>query len=366
MILQIRVVARHDTSGLKTFATCRCSYLEGWLRENRVSSQWWTSSTPEKYNTCIPNAMTLSRRQNNRNQKHIMGAAQSVEPVDLKGKVAIITGANTGIGLITAKEIAKMGAHVIVASRDPERSLAAVEKLKEESGSQQIEFLQLDLASFASVRDFAKAFHEKNLPLHILVNNAGVMALPQRQTTKDGLEMQMGINHFGHFLLTNLLLDDLKKSAPSRIVNVSSEGHKMAKMNLEDINCEKPGSYGPWRVYGNSKLSNILFAMQLQKQFDQEKVDVSAWSLHPGTIRTELGRNLEGITGYLNRTIGPLFLKTPEQGALTSIFCAVRPEALQSRGKYMSNCREAGTWHANEELAEKLWKLSEDITGLKG
>ncbi|PRP85402.1 hypothetical protein PROFUN_06948 [Planoprotostelium fungivorum] len=267
-----------------------------------------------------------------------------VEPVDLTGKVAIVTGANTGIGYITAREMAKMGAHIIVShALTDSRSLPAVEKLKEESGSQRVEFLPLDLASLASVRDFVDAFHKRNLPLHVLINNAGVVALPKRQTTKDGFEMQMGVNH---------LVER----------NVSGDAHGMSKLDLYDIHSEKRGSYAPWRTYGNSKLANIPFTMELQKRFDQERVDVAAWSLHPGIVRTELTRNLDGFLAGFFRTVGPLFQKTPEQGALTSLFCAVRPEALKSKGKYLSDLKVARTQKTCDELAIKLWKLSEEVT----
>jgi len=296
-----------------------------------------------------------------------MGASQSVEPVDLKGKTAIVTGANTGIGYITAKELAKMGANVIIACRDPQRSSDALARLKSETGNDNIEALPLDLNSLASVRSFAKEFQQRNQPLNLLINNAGIMALPERQTTEDGFEKQIGVNHFGHFLLTTLLLDDLKKGVPSRVVNVSSEGHKLARFDLENLQFEKPGSYGSWTAYGNSKLANILFAAELQKRMTAEGVDVSAFSLHPGVIKTELGRNMTGVVKFLNKTVAPLFLSTPEQGALTTLFCAVRPEALDNKGKYFSKCAVASTSGPgrDQKLAEDFWKLSEELVKQK-
>lgn len=163
--------------------------------------------------------------------------------------------------------------------------------MKRESGSNDVYFLQLDLASLESIREFSKKFHELESKLHILINNAGVMAIP-KALTKDGFEMQIGVNHLGHFLLTNLLLDMIKKSAPARIINVSSQAHIMGGIKKEDFNSEK--SYSKWRVYGQSKTANILFTRELARRL--EKDGITANSLHPGAVNTELQRDLDLFT----------------------------------------------------------------------
>jgi len=286
--------------------------------------------------------------------------------VDMSGKVAIITGANTGIGYITARELARMGAHVFMAGRNKEKLDEALVRLKSEVKDKevQVETMVLDLASLKSIRSFADEFKSKGLPLHVLVNNAGVMAIPQRQVTEDGFEMQMGTNHLGHFLLTNLLLDVIKASAPARIVNLSSAGHTLGSLDLlEDLQSEK--SYGAWKTYCNSKLANILFTNELQRRLEGTKVFTN--SVHPGYVASELARNIGGVVGSLVRSIGNrLFAKTPEQGAQTNIYVAVSPDIEGVGAKYFDDCRAVQPSAAsnNVEAAKKLWEISEKITGL--
>lgn len=188
------------------------------------------------------------------------------------------------------------------------------------------------------------------------------MASP-RFTTSDGLEIQIGTNHFGHFLLTNLLLDQLKASAPSRIINVSSVAHKFGRINRDDINSEK--SYNKWEAYGQSKLANILFSRELAKRL--AGTGVVANSLHPGAVSTELFRHLS-IVGYLAIPFRPFFFKTPKAGAQTTLAVALDPEYEKVTGKYFSDCAIANETTAAQcdDTAEWLWKKSEEITGLKG
>jgi retinol dehydrogenase 13 len=195
----------------------------------------------------------------------------------IAGKVAIITGANSGIGKETAVDLAKRGGKVYIACRDIKRGEDALKEIKERSNSDNVHFLQLDLASLDSVREFSRKFHEVEDQLHILVNNAGIMACPKGKT-KDGFELQLGTNHLGHFLLTNLLLDLLKSSAPSRIVVVSSVLHILGRIKKDDLMSEK--FYQRWLVYGKSKLANILFTHELAKRLQGS--GVTANSLHPG------------------------------------------------------------------------------------
>lgn len=209
-----------------------------------------------------------------------MQGGQFKKDTRIDGKVVIITGANSGIGKETAIDLAKRGGKIYIACRDVKRGEDALREIREKSESEKVHFLQLDLASLDSVREFAKRFHELESQLHILINNAGVMAMP-RATTKDGFEMQLGTNHLGHFLLTNLMVDILKASAPSRVVVVSSILHRIGTIKKDDLNSEK--SYWKWTVYGQSKLANVLFARELSKRL--QGTGVTANSLHPG--RTE-------------------------------------------------------------------------------
>lgn len=193
------------------------------------------------------------------------------------GKVVIITGANSGIGKETAIDLARRGGKIYIACRDAKRAEDALKEIQTRSGSNDVHFLQLDLASMDSIREFSKNFHELESQLHILVNNAGVMACP-KAATQDGFEMQLGTNHLGHFVLTHLLLDLLKASPPSRVVVVSSLFHIVGKIRKEDLFGEK--FYFRWFAYASSKLANILFARELSKRLDG--TGVTANSLHPG------------------------------------------------------------------------------------
>jgi len=207
---------------------------------------------------------------------------------------------------------------------------------------------------------FCKDFLQKNLPIHILVANAGVMACPQGKT-KDGFETQFGTNHLGHFLLINLLLDKIKQSAPSRIVVVSSLGHKFGSMNFEDSNWER-STYWAWSAYGRSKLANILFTRQLATNL--QGTNVTANCLHPGSIATELQRHMS--LGAIFNFVGKPLMKTIPQGAATQIYCATAPELADINGKYFEDCNisESSVAGQNMEDAKKLWEISTKFVGL--
>jgi len=283
----------------------------------------------------------------------------------LDGKVVLITGGNTGIGKETAIDLAKRGAKVYIACRDEKRGSDALVDIKKESGSDNVHLRIMDLASFASIRDFVKNFIQEEQSLHILINNAGVMRCPYWKT-EDGLEMQIGVNHFGHFLLTNLLLDTIKASQPARIVTVSSLGHIRGTINFDDINSEK--AYRASRAYAQSKLANILFTNELHKRL--EGSNVSVFSLHPGVIKTELARHwqkeVNPIKWNLMMFMGAIFFKTPKQGAQTTIYCAVEPGLEKESGKYFSDCKvkEPAAVAKDDGVAKKLWELSESIVGI--
>ena len=283
--------------------------------------------------------------------------------VRLDGKIVIVTGANTGIGLCTVIDLAKRGATIVMACRDMRKGEKALKKAKAESLSKDILLMHLDLSSLDSVRNFTKEFLSKYSKLNILINNAGVMACPYMKT-KDGFEMQIGTNHFGHFVLTNLLLKALANGAPARVVNVSSSAHWMfGKMDFEDINYEKR-SYDKMGAYGQSKLANVLFSKELHNKVKDH--GITTYSLHPGWISTELVRHDTSFI-LINVIVGSLYARTPVQGAQTSIYCAVEEGLEKHSGGYFSNCTlsTASADGRNDGYAKKLWELSEEITDTK-
>ncbi|XP_049913141.1 retinol dehydrogenase 12-like [Epinephelus moara] len=280
------------------------------------------------------------------------GPWSSAERLD--DKTVVITGANTGIGKETAIDLAKRGAKVIMACRDMEKAQAAVKEVIENSGNENVVCMKLDLADSKSIREFAEAINKDEPKLNILINNAGVMVCPYGKTA-DGFEMQIGVNHFGHFLLTYLLIDLIKKSAPARIVTVSSMAHSWGSINLEDINSEK--SYNKNSAYSQSKLANILFTRSLAKRL--EGTGVTTYSLHPGVVQTELWRHLSGPQQFFMKMASP-FTKNSSQGAQTSIYCAVELSLEKETGGYYSDCAPANCSAAGKDdvLAEKLWELT--------
>ncbi|XP_062377450.1 retinol dehydrogenase 12, like [Sardina pilchardus] len=274
--------------------------------------------------------------------------------VRLDDKTVVITGANTGIGKETAIDLAKRGARIIMACRDMEKANDALKEVTEASGNQNVVIMKLDLSDTKSIREFAELINKDEKQLNILINNAGVMVCPYGKTA-DGFEMQIGVNHFGHFLLTYLLLDLIKKSAPARIVTVSSMAHTWGTINFEDINSEK--SYDKKAAYSQSKLANILFTRSLAKKLTG--TGVTAYVLHPGVVQTDLWRHLNKAQQAVMWMVSP-FTKTSVQGAQTSIYCAVAPELATESGGYYSDCAPASCSRlaSDDNLAQRLWELS--------
>lgn len=272
----------------------------------------------------------------------------------LDGKTVLITGANTGIGKETAKDLAKRGARIIMACRDMEKADAALKEVIEASGNQDVVIKKLDLADSKSIKEFAQTINTEEKQVNILINNAGVMVCPYGKTA-DGFEMQIGVNHMGHFLLTFLLMDLIKKSSPARIINVSSMAHKWGTINIDDINGEK--SYDKSKAYSQSKLANILFTRCLAKQL--EGMGVTVYALHPGVVQTELWRHLNRVQQGVMWMAKP-FTKSSVQGAQTTIYCAVAPELETETGKYYSDCAPATCSNAamDDDMAKRLWDLS--------
>ncbi|XP_058715085.1 retinol dehydrogenase 12-like isoform X2 [Poecile atricapillus] len=278
----------------------------------------------------------------------------------LEGKVVIVTGANTGIGKETARDLAQRGARVIIACRDIAKAEAAASEIRAETGNQQVIVRKLDLADTKSIREFAEKFLAEEKELHILINNAGVMLCPYSKTA-DGFEMHLGVNHLGHFLLTFLLLERLKQCAPARIVNVSSLAHHGGRIRFHDLHGEK--SYNRGLAYCHSKLANVLFTRELARRLQGTKVTANV--LHPGSVYSELVRHSFVMTWLWK--IFSFFLKTPCEGAQTSIYCAVAEELDSVTGQYFSDCQPAyvSPRGRDDETAKKLWSVSCELLGIQ-
>ncbi|CAG8724162.1 4816_t:CDS:2 [Funneliformis caledonium] len=284
---------------------------------------------------------------------------------DLTGKVAIVTGGNAGLGYITARELTRKNAHVFIASRNKERGEGAVEKIKKETGKNQVEYLYLELANLKTVKQSAENFLSKNLPLHILINNAGI--INPCSLTEDGIPNIFGVNHVGHFLFTMTLLDNLEASAPSRIVNVSSVAHIYTDgIEFDKINQEADSF---WQSYCKSKLSNILFTESLSKRLEGKEVYVN--SIHPGFVETKLSKwDDSWILTKMVINIALWFSMSPDDGALTQLYAATSPEIIEKnyRNQYFVPFGEIGEKSEaaqDGKLAEKLWKYTKDLIDAK-
>jgi NAD(P)-dependent dehydrogenase (short-subunit alcohol dehydrogenase family) len=276
----------------------------------------------------------------------------------MEGKICIITGANSGIGKATAIGIAKMNATVVMLCRSKETGEEAQKEIIELTGNNKVDLMLCDLSSQEEIRNFVTEFQKKYQKLHVLINNAGVMK-KQGAESIDGCEMNFAVNHIAPFLLTNLLLEILKKSAPSRIINVSSAAHRMAKLDFDDLQC-KNKKMRLMNIYGNSKLALTLFTYELSRRLESTSVTVNA--VHPGMINTNLGRDMSKFS----QAFGKGLFKKPEVGAETSIYLASSPEVEGITGKYYTKMeqRQSSKESYNEEDAKKLWIISEEMTGL--
>jgi NAD(P)-dependent dehydrogenase (short-subunit alcohol dehydrogenase family) len=278
----------------------------------------------------------------------------------LEGKTCLITGATNGIGRVTAVELARMGAELFLVYRDKARADETVAQIRNSTGNENVHLLRADLGSQRQVRDAAAEFLNTGRPLHVLINNAG-LGNTRRIMTEDGIEMVFAVNHLAYFLLTMLLLDRIKQSAPARIVNVASEAHRFGTINFDDLGGER--RYSTIGAYGQSKLANILFSYVLARRLAGTGVSVNC--LHPGGIASGLWTN-NGTLAQIIMKAGKLFLKTPEQGAQTTIYLASSAKAEGVTGKYYANCQEKISNKESYDLnvAERLWEVSERMTGV--
>ncbi|MBL8164531.1 MAG: SDR family oxidoreductase [Anaerolineae bacterium] len=278
----------------------------------------------------------------------------------MQGKVCLITGGTNGIGRSTAQELARLGATVVIVGRDVQKTDRVVEEIRTASGNNRVDSLLADLSSQQEVRRLAHEFKSRYSHLHVLLNNAGAVFM-QRQLSVDGLEMTFALNHLAYFLLTNLLLDTIKASAPARIINVSSDAHSGGKMEFDNLQGER--NYGV-SAYGNSKLANILFTIELAHRLEGTGVTVNA--LHPGFVNTGFGKNNPGFLMKVIRAVTPLFARSPEKGAETSIYLASSPEVEKLTGKYLHNSKVIPTAPQATDMAvaKKLWDVSAEMVHL--
>lgn len=293
---------------------------------------------------------------------------------DLTGKIVIVTGANSGIGFEAAREFARNGAQVILASRNLDKAKDALQEIQGELPQAKAEIIRLDLASINSIQNFVKLFKSKYDKLDILLNNAGIMMVPYG-TTEDGFEKQFGINHLGHFGLTGLMIDYLLKTPGSRVVNVSSNAHYTGEVNFSDLMYENGEKYNPQKAYSRSKLANLLFTYELQRRLDTRNAEVIAIAAHPGISNTSLADHF--FQRWYLQPIRPLMgvlFQSAAMGALPSIRAAVDsfvsggqyfgPDGSGERSGFPVVVKSNPASH-NLDDARKLWEISEELTGIQ-
>ncbi|XP_032187626.1 dehydrogenase/reductase SDR family member on chromosome X isoform X1 [Mustela erminea] len=282
-------------------------------------------------------------------------------------RVAVVTGGTDGIGYATARHLARLGMRVIIAGNNTGKAQEAVRQIQEETLNDKVEFLYCDLASLKSIRQFVQTFKKKKIPLHVLVNNAGVMMVPQRRT-RDGFEEHFGLNYLGHFLLTNLLLDTMKESGSpgccARVLTVSSATHYIAELDMEDLQGSR--SYSPHGAYAQSKLALVLFTYHLQRLLAAQGSPVTANVVDPGVVNTDLYRHVFWGTRLIKKLFSWWFFKTPDEGAWTSVYAAVTPDLEGIGGRYLYNEKETKSLAVTYDLdlQRELWARSCQMTGI--
>jgi NAD(P)-dependent dehydrogenase (short-subunit alcohol dehydrogenase family) len=295
---------------------------------------------------------------------------------DQTGRVALVTGANSGLGFQTTRALARKGATVLMGCRNQAKGADALTRVEQEQPSGTVELLELDLADLGSVRRAAGSVCDRHTRLDLLVNNAGVMAIPYR-TTADGFEMQFGTNHLGHFALTGLLIDRLLEANGSRVVNVSSNAHRMGRVNFDDLHGRS--RYRKWRAYGQSKLANLLFTRELQRRLTLNGASTIAAAAHPGYSATHLqavGPEMAGasVMGRLSQLGNRLIAQSDEMGALPQLYAATAPDVAGGEyfgpdgiGEIRGHPERVKTSAAARDnvAALRLWQVSEDLTGIR-
>jgi len=276
----------------------------------------------------------------------------------MDGKVVLITGATSGIGKVTAKTIAGMGAKVVILGRDEGKGQQLLDEVSNTTARRDVEFILCDMASLDNVRKAALEFRSRYDRLDVLLDNAGGIN-GKRKVTAEGFEYTLGVNHLAHFVLTNLLLDKLKASAPSRIVVTSSSAHAMGHMDFDDLMAERKYRY--LKVYGQSKLANVLFTFELARRL--QSTGVTANCFHPGAIRSNFVNGMGGAASVMAPVVG-VFMHSPKKGAETQIYLASSPEVEGVTGKYFFKrmVKQSSAESTDEDVAKRLWKVSEELT----
>jgi NAD(P)-dependent dehydrogenase (short-subunit alcohol dehydrogenase family) len=292
---------------------------------------------------------------------------------DQSGRTAVVTGANSGLGLVTARELARAGAHVVLACRNTEKGEAALRDCTAATPDDgQLELEELDLASLDSVRAFAERFRSGHDGLDLLVNNAGVMATPRRHTA-DGFELQFGTNHLGHFALTGLLIGELEGRDDARVVTLSSGAHRIGRIAFDNLDGER--RYFRWRAYGQSKLANLLFALELDRRLRAAGSTVKSLAAHPGYAATNLQfAGPPGVDAAVMKVSNRLLAQSDEMGALPTLYAATEPGLeggtfcgpdgfMEQHGHPKPVSPSSGA--RDEDVARRLWEVSEEMTGVR-
>src|SRR6266849_555959 len=279
----------------------------------------------------------------------------------MQGKACMVTGANSGIGKATALGLAQVGANVVMVARDRARGEVAQNEVKAKSGNNSVDLLVADLSSQQSIRQLVENFKQHYKQLYVLINNAGVFMLTRRETV-DGLEITFAVNYLAPFLLTNLLLDVLKASAPARIVNVSSEAHENGYIKMDDLQAKK--NYRPFRAYGQSKLALVMFTYELARRL--QGTGVTANCLHPGFVATNIGQSGMGLASRIVTRLIFAFGISPQEGAKTSLYLASSPEVEGVTGKYFVKGipQRSAPISYDESLQRQLWEKSVKLANL--
>ncbi len=288
-----------------------------------------------------------------------------MDVTDMSGKTVVLTGGNSGIGLETALALANAGAKTLITARDRGRGEAAVADIRARSGHDDVDLVVFDLGSIAAIRAGAAAILARCDRIDVLVNNAGLV-LSDRRETEDGFEATFGVNHLGHFLLTEILLERIKQSAPARIINVASNAHTGARKGLDFDDLQSTGAYSGMQVYSKSKLANIYFTTELARRLQGTGVTVNC--LHPGIVATGYGRDgdTSGVLAFGVKVIKP-FVLSAARGARTSIYLASSPEVAGVTGQYFVKCRarKPSAMAQDDEAARRLWTQSEELVDQK-
>ncbi|MFL5320431.1 MAG: SDR family oxidoreductase [Myxococcaceae bacterium] len=279
----------------------------------------------------------------------------------MEGKVALVTGATGGIGRITARELAKAGADLTIVARSKDKAAETLAEINAAAPNAKVDVIYADLSEIAQVRAAAAEFKKKHDRLHLLVNNAGAVNM-ERHVTKDGFELTFAVNHLAYFVLTNELLDLLKASAPARIVSVASDGHRIGKIDFDDLQGEK--AFGGMKAYTQSKLANILWSNELARRL--QGTGVTSNSVHPGVVATGFGRNSPGFFNFLVK-LGSIFMITPEKGARTTLHVATSPDVGNTTGAYWAKRKPSrpAKQALDEAVGKRLWEVSEQLVAGK-